>query len=64
MTIDGETQAYCGVGSVRIRTDSGESAKANVLVTQKDIPGFELLLGYNAINCAISGGPYLCHTLH
>ena len=32
MTINGKTQACCGVVSVRIHTDSGESAKVNVLV--------------------------------
>ena len=49
MTIDGKTQVCCWVGSVRICTNSGESAKVNVLVTQKDILGFDLLLRYNAI---------------
>ena len=39
----------CGVGLVRIRTGSGESAKVNVLVTWKDILGFDLLLGYDTI---------------
>ena len=48
-TINGETRACCEVRLVRIRTDSGESAKVNVLVTQKDILCFDLLLRYNAI---------------
>ena len=48
-TINGDTRACCGVGSVRIRTDSGASAKVDVLVTRKDLLGFDLLLGYDAI---------------
>ena len=49
MTINDKTQACCGVGQVRIHTDSGASAKVNVLVTWKDILGFNLLLRYDTI---------------
>ena len=49
MTINSETQASCWVGSVRICTDFGESAKINLLMMQKDILGCDLMLRYNAI---------------
>ena len=76
MTLNGLTQTCCGVESVRIHTDSCESAKVDVLVTRKDILGFDLQLGYDAIkahcqchhhkswNCVIPGGASICHTLH
>ena len=48
-TIGGETQACCGAGTVKIHADSGVAAELNVLVTQGDLLGFDLLLGYDAI---------------
>ena len=60
---------------MRIRTDSGESAKVNMLVTRKDILGLYLLLRYDATkvlggvlimswNGAIPGDPSMCRTSH
>ena len=48
-TINGKIQVCCGVGSEMICTDSGGSAKVNVLVMRKDILGFDLQFGYNII---------------
>ena len=59
-TIGGETQACCGVGTVEIHTDSGVSAEMSVLVTQNDLLGFDLLLGYDAIKAL--GGVTIAQT--
>lgn len=48
-TIGGETQTCCGAGTVKIYTDTGAATKINVLVTQGNLLGFDLLLGYDAI---------------
>ena len=44
ITINSETQTFCGVGVSEDSYDSGEFAKVNVLVIGKDILGFDLLL--------------------
>ena len=49
MTIGGKSRARCGVGVVTIFTDESDSTKIDVLVVCGKLPGFELLLGVDAI---------------
>ena len=74
-TIDGVSQACCGIGTVTILTDGGVQAKVNVLVARGKPLGYDLLLGIDAIralggvtvspggNVEIGGGS-VCAALH
>ncbi|CAE1234877.1 unnamed protein product [Acanthosepion pharaonis] len=48
-TIDGVSQACCGVGTVSILTDGGNHAKVDVLVARQRPLGYDLLLSIDAI---------------
>ena len=59
-TISGETRTCCGVGTVNIRTRTGNSANVEALVALKKPLSFDLLLGYDVIRAL--GGVHITQT--
>ena len=59
-TINGKTRVCRGVGSVKIRTDAGNSAKIDALVVREKPLEFDLLLGFDAIKAL--GGVLITRT--
>ena len=49
MTINGLSQACCGVGTVTICLKKGDTAEVDVLVMQEKPLGYDLLLGIDTI---------------
>ena len=48
-TLNGETQACCGIRTIEICTEMGDLAKMYMLVVKKKPLVFDVLLGYDAI---------------
>ena len=48
-TIDGESQAYCGVTTVSILTSGGGHAIVNLLVAREKPLSYDLLIGIEVI---------------
>ena len=49
MTINGLSQASCGVGTVPIFDEKGDTAEVDILVMQQKPLAYDLLLGIDAI---------------
>ena len=49
ITIGGMSRSCCGVGTVTVATDGGNSAKISVLVVRDKLLGYDLLSGIDAI---------------
>ena len=53
-TIDGTSQACCGVSVISVLTESGNYAKVDALVVRNKPLGYDLLIGIDDI-CALGG---------